>query len=91
MSEWKHTLYIKHLFAEAKTDETARETARSIATELKESKWYFEEETEARRTQQDAEIVALTEEFGDVDCLERFDECVLGLYDLADADRIWIA
>lgn len=85
---WDRKLRIKQYFAGSNaTDETAKDTARNISHTLKNSSWAKTDQKEAGI---DSEVIQLAEEFGDVEDLATLNSLLDTLYDLADADRVWI-
>lgn len=85
---WDRTLRIKHLLSKDSDDETARETARQIAAALKGSTWAREDKT---RYGDASEVQYLVTRLRRTTTLKRLNALLDELYDLADADRVWIA
>lgn len=85
---WDRTLRIKHLFSKDSDDATARETAMQIATVLKGSTWAREDQT---RYGDASDVLHLVNRLRRVTTLKRLNTLLDELYDLADADRVWIA
>lgn len=85
---WDRKLHIKQYFAGTDaTDATAKETAQSISRALKNSSWARADQKEAGIN---SEVMQLAEEFGDTEDLATLNSLLDVLYDLADADRVWI-
>lgn len=83
---WDGQLKIKHLLnGDDDSDSEAQAVGRQIAAILRASSWF-------KRDAQDggSSLVEVVEELEDVCDFEDLDEILDHLYDLADADRIWI-
>lgn len=83
---WDHHLKIKHLLTDDVSDEACRRVGAEIATILRSSDWLRDDE----KGTGPSEITVCAEEFEEVTDVDHLNEVLDRLYDLADADRVWI-
>ena len=88
---WDHRLTIKHLLTSDDSDESAKESGRDIAKALRASSWLKADIEENRDCLGYSEVEQVAEEFEDIEDLDHLNLVLDSLYDLADADRVWIA
>lgn len=84
---WDRHLKIKHLLTADDSTEGAQQVGTQIAAVLRSSAWLKDDQQRPG----DSEVVMCAEEFEDIEDLEHFNTVLDRLYDLADADRTWIA
>lgn len=89
MTTWKHTLKIKHLLSGSNDPAIARETARNIAAAIRASTWHTDDVKRAG-SRAESEVAARARAFGRARTLAGLNTALTDLYDLADADRVWI-
>lgn len=79
MPEWKETI-----IARCVDDESAFEANRdAFAAALAASQWFKDSE-------EYGDVWQAWDEIKDAETVERFDQCLAAIYDMADSDRIWI-
>lgn len=88
---WDHRLTIKHLLTSDDSDESAKESGRDIAKALRASSWFKADIEENGDRLGGSEVEQAAEEFEDIENVSHLNLVLDGLYDLADADRVWIA
>lgn len=89
---WDHTVHIKHLLdIENPTDADARELGTKIASTLRATPWLRNDAANADRFGGDSEVTILAECFEETKDLADLADNLDRMYDLADADRTWIA
>lgn len=88
---WDRRLTIKHLLTSDDSDENAQEVGRKIAAILRASDWLKADKEENDERLGGSEVEQVAEEFEDIEDLDHFNLVLDSLYDLADADRVWIA
>lgn len=88
---WDRRLSIKHLFTDDESNEAAQKTGREIAAVLKASPWLKADQEAHGERLGDSEVQMAMEEFEDIEDIAHLNLVLDGLYDLADADRVWIA
>ena len=88
---WDRHLTIKHLLTGDDSDENAQEIGRKIAAILRASAWLKADKEENDERLGGSEVEQIAEDFEDIEDLDHFNLVLDGLYDLADADRVWIA
>lgn len=84
---WGSTVTIKNLLSDDTSDENAVVTAEKVAGVLEGSAWYTTKADEDDRWDLDCIIDSFKYEVSTVD---DFNEFLDALYDLADAERVWI-
>lgn len=87
---WSRKIRIKHLLSGEDSDENAQKIGKQIAGILRASSWMTADLREAETLGKDSEVRICAEEFDEVDGLDDFNAVLDHLYDLADADRVWI-
>src|SRR5699024_929305 len=87
------TCVIKHLFQDLDnpTDADARAVGAQIAKVLRSSSWLKVDQRDAEARLGESEVAMCAEEFEDIEDLNHFSAVIDRLYDLADADRVWVA
>lgn len=88
---WDRRLHIKHLLNDDDSDENAQEVGRQIAAILRTSSWLKADKENHGERLGDPEVQMAMEEFEDIADIDHFNAVLDNLYDLADADRVWIA
>lgn len=87
MANWEYRVNLKHLFTADDSDENAIRVGKEVASIVRVSTWY-KENTKTDPYSDLEETLEFLETVNDVDELNYY----LGwLYDLADAERAWIA
>ena len=81
---WDHRLTIKHHLTCNPAD--APDIGKKIAATLRACTWY----TTVQKQNPHDDLVAIAEELDDIDDAEHFNAVLDRLYDIADADRVWI-
>lgn len=89
-SPWDRRIRIKHLLTDDDSDEGAQQTGRQIALVLRKSDWLAQDQKSSRERSGDSEVQLATEEFEEIEDLDGFNAVLDHLYDLADADRVWV-
>jgi len=93
MPRWDHEIRIKELWAAEADDDDMQ--AIEVAPQVAERLRAFAKRIESKKPFLASEIENIADEFADVpetDKPERaFNDILDGLYDLADANRIWVA
>lgn len=87
---WDRKLHIKHLLSEDTSTENAKKVGNEIAQVLRGSSWLKADEKESAERMGGSEVAQVAEEFEDIEDLEHFNAVMDRLYDLADADRVWV-
>lgn len=87
---WDSRLRIKHLLTDDGSDESAHEVGQQIAATLRASSWMKADQRQAEDRLGDSEVQLVAEEFEDIKDLDHFNAVLDTLYDLADADRVWV-
>lgn len=90
MTHWKHRVNIKHLITDDESDENAKKVGKQIAKALRASTWARADREYADEYGRDSEVDICAEEFSDVDGLDHLNGVLDVMYDLADADKVWI-
>lgn len=96
MPLWDRKLAIKHLLiggnnnSDLDEDENAQEVGRKIATALRSSSW-FRADKKASKDVGFSKVEGIAEKFEYIYDLYEFNDVLDMLYDMADADRVWIA
>lgn len=80
---WDHKIRIKHLLHNKNSE--PQEIGKAVATIIRSSTWW------EKRGRDDDELRLLAEEIEEVDSVEAFDLVLDAIYDLADADRVWVS
>lgn len=88
---WDRRLTIKNLLTDDDSDENAQEIGRKIAAILRDSDWLKADKEENDERLGGSEVEQVAEEFEDIENVSHLNLVLNGLYDLADADRVWIA
>lgn len=88
---WDRRLSIRHLFPDDESDEAAKKAGREIAAVLKASPWFKADQEAHGERLGDPEVQTVMEEFEGIEDVAHLNLVLDGLYDLADADRVWIA
>lgn len=88
---WDHRLTIKHLFSDDDSDENAKKVGKEIAAILRGSEWLKANQEDSEGRVGGSEVEQIADEFEDIEDMRHFSLVIDGLYDLADADRVWIA
>lgn len=88
---WDRHLRITHLIGDGDSTESVQKAGREIAAILKTSAWLKADQEEHGERLGDGEVKMAAEEFEDITDLDHFNAVLDNLYDLADADRVWIA
>jgi len=87
MANWKYRVNLKHLLTEDDSDENAIRVGKEVARIVRVSTWY-KENTKIDPYSDLEETLEFLETVNDV---EEFNYYLDWLYDLADAERAWIA
>lgn len=85
---WEHHLNIRHLLASDGAQEDPGATGKQVAQVLRASSWA---KADVQAHGMDSEVAMCAEEFEDIEDVAHFNDVLDRLYDLADADRTWIA
>lgn len=88
---WDRRLTIKHLFSDDDSDENAKKVGKEIAAILRSSEWLKADQKNSKDRVGGSEVEQIADEFEDIENMRHFSLVIDGLYDLADADRVWIA
>lgn len=81
---WDYRLHIKHLLGTDSSPEAVQRIGKQIAAILRASAW-------AKDDGEMGEVALLAEAFEEVEDVDEFNGTMGYLYDLADADRVWVA
>lgn len=87
---WDRKLHIKHLMTQDTSNESAQKTGAAISQVLSASEWLKADEKENGERIGGGEVAQIADEIKDVETLEHLNAVLDSLYDLADADRVWI-
>lgn len=87
---WDHQVKLRHLIAEDVDDDTAHERGRAIAAALTSTSWARAAHREAEHAGS-SDLLDIISELEDIADLTHLNHVIDALYDLADADRAWIA
>ena len=88
---WDRRLTIKHLFSDDESAEAAKKAGREIAAVLKASPWLKADLEVHGENPGKSEVQMVAEKFESIKSLSHLNSVLDRLYDLADADRVWIA
>lgn len=92
LPSWDETVRIKQLFdVPDATDEDAPRIGSAVAKVLAASKWAARDKLAAAARGGDSEVAVVVEMLEDVEDIPAFNAIISRHYDLADADRVWIA
>lgn len=87
---WDRKLRIKQLLSPNSSDFRARATGKSIAMIVRTSQWLKIDQRDAEQAGGESELALLVDEFEKTGGPEDLNLLLDKLYDLADADRVWI-
>lgn len=88
---WDHKLRIKHLLNQDSSPEAAQKTGEAISKEIAASSWFKADEKENGERIGGGEVAQIADEIKDVEDRDHLNAVLDALYDLADADRVFIS